>query len=66
MVGALLDAGTGDLAAARAAATTGLAAAEAMGDATFTIQHRGVLGFAACPPATPSRRWSGWARRATL
>src|SRR5262249_4776542 len=46
VVGALLDAGTGDLEAARAAATVGLAAAEAMGDATFTIHHRGVLGFA--------------------
>ena len=61
VVGALLDAGTGDLEAARAAATTGLAAAEAMGDATFAIHHRGVLGFAALSAgdAEQAVRWLG-------
>jgi DNA-binding CsgD family transcriptional regulator len=68
VVGALLDAGTGDLAAARAAATTGLAAAEAMGDATFTIQHRGVLGFVALSAgdAEQALEWLGPASDAMI
>ena len=68
VVGALLDAGTGDLAAARAAAATGLAAAEAMGDATFTIQHRGVLGFAALSAgdAEQALEWLGPASDALI
>jgi DNA-binding CsgD family transcriptional regulator len=68
VVGALLDAGMGDLAAASAAATIGLAAAEAMGDATFTIQHRGVLGFAALSAgdAEQALEWLGPASDAMI
>lgn len=45
VVGALLDAAMGRVDEGRAAARTGLAAAEQMGDATFAIHHRGILGF---------------------
>jgi len=45
VVGAWLDAATGRLDEGRDAARTGLAAAERMGDETFAIHHRSILGF---------------------
>jgi DNA-binding CsgD family transcriptional regulator len=42
---ALVDAYLGNVEAARAAAERGLQLAEGVGDAVFTIQNRGVLGF---------------------
>lgn len=64
VIGAMLDAGMGRIEQARADAHTGLAAAERIGDETFAIHHRGVLGFIELSLGNPEAA-GAWLARGT-
>ena len=64
VIGAMLDAGTGRIEEARADAQAGLAAAERIGDETFAIHHRGVLGFIELSLGNPEAA-EAWLARGT-